>query len=288
MQSDRVRQKDCLSKTVNVMASTELIDGVIASLAQIRETSPSARNTAGGGALLPELFEVCNALSDDVGLDLLRDQAERSQILRKPTFVSRKRIWRLLRNRYLEPGGDWCLQTLRNAARSGLGSPEFTSLAYLDFALRDRLTFDFITGWIWSRWNEHRTNVAQGDYLMFLDQEAQELPEVKKWTEGTRKKLARNALSALRDFGLLKGSRTKQIQRPAIAHETVFHLLCILLAEGLEGRAILEAPDWRLFLWSVDDVSHYLGQLAQRRWVRFERAGRTVILQLERLPGVVA
>jgi hypothetical protein len=264
------------------------LDGMVSGLAQIRETSPSARNTAGGGALLAELFEVCHALSDDVGLDILRDRAERAEILRKPSFDTRRRIWRALRNRYLETGSDWGVQALRDAARSGLRSPEFTSLAYLYFALRDRLTFDFITRWIWRRWSEQRTSVPHGDFLNFLDREAEEFPEVRRWTEGTRKKLARNSLTALRDFGLLKGDRIKHIQRPVVAQETAFHLLCILLAEGLEGRAILEAADWRLFLWSVDDLSHYLGQLAQRHWIRFERAGRTVILQLERPPGVVA
>jgi hypothetical protein len=30
----------------------------------------------------------------------------------------------------------------------------------------------------------------------------------------------------------------------------LYHRLSILSAEGLEGRALIEAPDWRLFLWS--------------------------------------
>ncbi|MGC1719995.1 MAG: BrxA family protein [Isosphaeraceae bacterium] len=267
------------------MAVTEANEELTRSLAKIRGTQPVARNTAGGGALLAELFEVCRAWSDEQTLDDLKEKAEHSEILRKPAFETRKRVWRSLRNRYLETGCDWSVRVFRDSARAGAASAEFVSLAYLYFALRDRLTFDFVIKSIWLKWNQHQVNVDQGEFLGFLNGEAQQFSEIEKWTENTRKKLARNTLSALRDFGLLQGSRKKKIQRPAVASEIVFHLVCILLAEGLEGRSVIEAPDWRLFLWTVDDVSQSLGELAQLGWIRYERGGRMVILQLQRQPG---
>jgi hypothetical protein len=95
-------------------------------------------------------------------------------------------------------------------------------------------------------------------------------------------------LAALRDFGVLNGIYSKQIQRPIVSAETVFHLLCVLLTEGHHGREVIEAPDWRLFLWTEDDVGKALADLAQRRWIRFERGGRTVILELVRVAEVSA
>jgi hypothetical protein len=216
----------------------------------------------------------------------MKGRVTRSELLRKPAFQSRTRIWRALAHRYIEPGCGWCIQSLSEAARNGVGAPEFVSLAYLYFALRDRLTFDFVTGWIWQKWNQQATVVGQSDFLAFLEEMGRDHPQVRRWTENTRRKLAGNTLSALRDFGLLKGIRKRQIQRPAIAPETVFHLLSILQAEGLEGRPVLEAPDWRLFLWSTADVARSLGDLSQKGWIRFEKAGRTVILELIREPGV--
>ena len=123
------------------------------------------------------------------------------------------------------------------------------------------------------KWNQQVTVVGPGDFLAFLDDLAGEDPHVKTWKESTRKKLASNTLSALRDFGLLEGDPECVLQRPGIAPETVFHLLAILDAEGRRGRAVLEAPDWRLFLWSTSDVARALSDLAQKGWVRFERGG---------------
>jgi hypothetical protein len=97
-------------------------------------------------------------------------------------------------------------------------------------------------------------------------------------------KVAGNVLSALRDFGLLTGVQRKTVQRPVVAQEVVLHLCRLLDAEGLRGRTLLEARDWRLFLWDVQDTSQALAQLAQRGELRFERSGRTVELDVPRHP----
>ena len=121
-----------------------------------------------------------------------------------------------------------------------------------------------------------------------MDERAESEPQIRKWRESTRKKVAQSTIVALRDFGLLHGKHHKQIQKPSIAPEAVFHLLCILVAEGLEGRSILEAPDWRLFLSSESEVAQALGGLSQKGWIRFESSGRTVMLELLRQPEVFA
>ena len=256
-------------------------------LERVRDIAPTARNTAGGGALLRELVEICSAVNNGVDPSELRGQIVRSQIVRKPAIQSRTRIWRALRHRYFAPECEWCLRCLTEAASGGSSSPGFVSLAYLYFALRDQLTFKFVTDVVWHKWNQQSTVIDRGDFLAFLEETDRNHPHVRKWKESTRKKLAGNTLAALRDFGLLKGARKRMIHRPAVSPEAVFHLLCILSAEGLEGRAVLEAPDWRLFLWSTADVARSFSELSQRGWIRFEKAGRTVILQLIRQPGEV-
>jgi hypothetical protein len=180
----------------------------------------------------------------------------------------------------------WVGGSLAEATKSGLQSAEYLSLAYLYFALRDRLVFDFVTQVVSDKWQRQATAIDRSNVLDFLVQQADEFPRIKQWRESTQKKLASNTLSALRDFGVLRGIQKKYIQRPTIASETVFHLLCILMAEGLRGQAILSAPDWRLFLWSETDVVSALSELAQKRWIRFERVGRTVILEMIRMPEV--
>lgn len=171
---------------------------------------------------------------------------------------------------------------LAQATTQGMYSTHYLSLAYLYFTLGDRLVFDFVTEVIWQKWQHQSTAVHRGDLLAFLDTQWEESPQIQKWHDSTRIRLASTILAALRDFHLLKGVQKKYIQGVTIEAEPVYHLLCILMAEGKRGRALLEAPDWRLFLCSEAQVVHALANLAQQQWIRFEKGGRTVIIELVR------
>lgn len=260
-----------------------------ASLARLRDIGEfSSRNTS-KGALLKEAFHLFKAMQEK-GLTPaeLRERALRGQMFPRASYENRQRIWDNIHYRYFAPGNEWILAGLGAATTAGANSPDFISLAYLYFALRDRLTFDLVTQSIWERWRARSLTVSVADALEFLEHESDRHPAVKKWRPSTRTKLAQSVLAALRDFGLLHGIYAKQIQRLVVSPETVFHLLCVLLAEGHHGREVIEAPDWRLFLWSEDDTAKALAELAQRRWIRFERGGRTIILTLIRIAEVGA
>lgn len=256
-------------------------------LARLRDLGAfSSRNTT-KGALLNEAFLLFRTMREHGSTVAdLRENALRGQAFPRASFENRQRIWDCIHHRYFAPGIPWVFNSLATATVSGVGSSDFVSLAYLYFSLRDRLTFAFVTGVLWERWQARSLAVSVADVLKFLDGESKNHPVVKKWSPSTRTKIAQSTLAALRDFGVLHGIQSKQIQRPAVSSEAVFHLLCILLAEGRHGRAVIEAPDWRLFLWSDDDAAKALAELAQRRWIRFERGGRTVILELVRNPEV--
>jgi hypothetical protein len=257
----------------------------LADLSRVRDRLPfSSRNTS-KGALVEEAHAVLSAINEGLTVGEARIAIRDGKILRKPSYETRQRILDSLTHRYFWPEGEWSVQSLAKATEAGAKSPVFLSLAYLYYVLRDRFTFEFVVGPVWERWQNRSTTITQADLLQFLEQQAAEEPKVKKWRESTRAKLASNTLTALREFGLLRGIYSKQIQKPVIAPETTFHLLCILLAEGQDGRSIVEALDWRLFLWSESEVAQALGGLSQKRWIRFEKSGRTVMLELLRQPG---
>jgi hypothetical protein len=256
-------------------------------LARLRDVGEfSSRNTS-KGALLNEAFLLFKAMREKSStVAELRESALRGQAFPRASFENRQRIWDCIHYRYFAPGIPWVPASLAAATVSGVGAPDFVSLAYFYFSIRDLLTFTLVTQVLWERWCARSLAISVADVLKFLDGEAEDHPAIKKWSPSTRTKVAQSNLAALRDFGVLHGVYSKQIQRPAVSSETVFHLLCILLAEGRHGRAVVEAPDWRLFLWSEDDAAKALAELAQRRWIRFERGGRTVILELIRIPEV--
>ncbi|OHB68626.1 MAG: hypothetical protein A2W17_10560 [Planctomycetes bacterium RBG_16_41_13] len=251
-------------------------------LSLIRDSSPYSSRNSSKGSLVKETLAVLKAVKKGFPLNSLRQSVLHGRIFQKTSCETRKSIWRLIRYRYLSVCPEWISSSLVSAIENGIQSEDFLSRVYLYYALRDRLTYDFIAGTVWEKWQAGVTSIDRNDFLLFLNQISVEQPHIKEWRESTRKKLAGNTLSAMRDFGLLKGTRIKHIQRPAVSPETVYCLLCILFAEGKEGRTILESLDWRLFLWKESDISNALVHLAQKKWIRFEKGGHTVILQLIR------
>ena len=244
----------------------------------------SPRNSS-KGSVISEAFSLFRTMDSTSNLNDLRRKVLDGEVFQKGSFETRSSIWKALRHRYLVVAPEWIAASLIRATEFGPQSAEFLSLAYIYYAFRDRLTLEFILGPVWEKWQDGVTTLDRSDFQVFMEQLAVENCEIRKWHDSTKKKLASQALSALRDFGLLKGTQSKHIQRPTVASETVFHLLCVIIADGKEGRAIIEAPEWRLFLWNEADISNALLTLAQKKWINFEKSGSTVILNLVRLPG---
>lgn len=238
----------------------------------------SSRNTS-KGALLEETARIIAALSSALSLVQVREQALDGRLLHQRARDTRKRIWRLVHYRLLAHKIEWIISDIKKAREAGHQSPEFVTLVYLHYALRDHLTFDFITQLIWNRRQSNQLAISREDLISFLDNADEDLLRTQRWTESTRNRLAASILTALRDFGLLKGTQKKKIVHPLLPLSTAEHLLRILTGEGLRGSQVLSDSTWRLFLLSSDDVAHVLSQLAQARRIHFERAGSTVMIE---------
>lgn len=242
--------------------------------------SYSTRNTS-KGALIAEAHAVFGALATGASVADVRAACLDGRLLRQRARETRRRIWEALHWRYFawDPPA-WVLADLAAAARSGAKDARFVGLAYVHYARRDRLTFDFVTEKLWLRRRPGDAVVRRGDVLDFLAEHARGEGGQVKWRETTRRKLAGNLLSALRDFGVLTGVQRKTLQRPVVAPEVALHLCRLLDAEGFRGRVLVDARDWRLFLWDDRDTTQALAQLAQRGDLRFERSARTVVLEI--------
>jgi Putative inner membrane protein (DUF1819) len=253
-------------------------------LSSIRETGDYSSRNASKGAMLPEFYCLITGLRKNYSKVFAKELIFVSNILNKNTYENRRAIWNRLNHRYFKINSDWILSRFEKTAAFGIDSNDFISLSYLYYALRDRITHDFVNLTVWVKWNSGLTNIDPGDFIGFLNSIQEKAPELKSLRETTRNKMASITLSALRDFGLLGGTAIKHIKRPTISSETVYHLLAILWAEGKRGRALLEAEDWKLFLWNDTDTTNALVRLSQLGWIKFERGGQTVILEMIRMP----
>ena len=245
----------------------------------IRDAGPySTRNTA-KGALTTEVGQIVAALARGMTVEQVRDAVRCGSLLAQRSVNSRKGIWDRIHYRYLTHRLDWVMSSLIDAFTNGAHAPEFITLLYLHYALRDRLTFDFVTEVLWHTGYKTRPLVVRNAVLDFLDHQRAEHPEIERWTESSRVKLAGNMLSALRDFGVLEGIQKKFLVRPGLPLSTAAHLLRILTAEGNCDRQVLEDSTWRLFLLSEQEVAAILANLAREGEIDFKKVGTTVVLQ---------
>jgi len=239
----------------------------------------SARNTSKGD-IVHSAYCVFTALGDGASLDDVRSRFLDGSLIHLSSRNSRLRTWGTLQHYFIAHGIQWIWDDLIEASGKGEHSQEFLSLLYLHFALGDRLTYDFVTRVVWSRWNDHSGRVSSEDIVFILDQASETQQQIRQWTEQSRIKLSRSILAALRDFGILEGVREKRIVKPALPLSTVRHILRILTAEGVRGLDILRDDTWRLFLCREHEVADALARLAQERVIRYERTGSTVVLQI--------
>jgi hypothetical protein len=251
------------------------------SLKTIREIGePSSRGTAKGG-LLKESCAVFAAIQEGLPLADVRSAILDGRLFQKTSIATRRSIWMALRHRYfsIHP---YVARSLARATTSGADSLEYKSLAYLYYALSDQVVFEFVTGLVWGKWRSGSSLLEPADFSAFVAVLSSEHASANRWRESTKIRLGRNIFAALRDFGLLTGTQKKSIQQPGVAPETLFHLLSILHAEGLRGSSLLAAPDWRLFLLSETQVVAHMVELARSGWIRFEKSGSVVILEMRR------
>ena len=245
----------------------------------IRDLGPYSSRYSSKGSLLTEAWAVIHSLSEDFTIEEVREKALDGTILHQVTHTSRRKIWRDLHYRMLSHRTPWVEGALKHAREKGLQTPEFVSLIYLHYTLRDHLTYDIVTNVIWNKWQNGQTGINRDDVLSFLDNASDVQPQIHRWAESTRLKLGGNILTALRDFGVLDGSQKKRIVRPLLPLFTAEHLLRILISEGIRGREVLEHTAWRLFLCAQEDVANVLARLDQEKRIQFERTGNIIVLQ---------
>lgn len=244
----------------------------------ICDTGPYSSRYTSKGSLLSEAGLILDGLLADMTIEEVRDRALEGSLLRQRTRASRQKIWRDLHYRLLTHRIEWVIESLKQAKIKGLQSPEFISLIYLHYSLRDHLTYDIVTGLIWDRWRSKRQEISREDILSMLDEASDTQPQIQRWAETSRLKLASNILTALRDFGVLKGTKKKRIVKPILPIFTAEQILRVLITEGLRGREIIEDSTWRLFLCSKQDVADVLNRLSQAGKINFEKVGNTIVL----------
>lgn len=154
----------------------------------------------------------------------------------------------------------------------------FREACYYEASRDDSLLAGFAERPLWDWWQRGRLAVGVEDVLSWL-QVLTDSGRVPDWSDSVRTRLSRGLLSALRDFGILKGaprSHRKEYAQPAMSAPGFTYVAWREHEQGASSRALATGDVWRR--WLLDDaaVEALFNQCARLGVLQFSRAGSAV------------
>lgn len=214
-------------------------------VAPIRDEGPFSNRYLSHGALLAESAELLAAMSLGLTPEGARKRAAAGTLFAQHSLANRQNLFAALHHRLFARQWEWVTPALLEAWGLGPESAELRGVLYLQYVLRDRLTYDFVTGPAFDAQQTARS-LAIADGLAFLERTERENPPVARWSEWTRAQLFDRILGALADFGLLDPEGSGRIAGSPLTPTAVGHLLRVLHAEGVRGAELFTDTAWRV------------------------------------------
>lgn len=230
------------------------------------------------GAMVEETYAVFAAW------DFERSKRENLERLRDENFVGATSVtWlrdvaKVLNRRFDPAGRDLPLVVL---AKHGLPVDEWKPLLLWHLTRDEFLVRDFIETWLFGAYEAGAFRVRTEDVESYLRDIGKRGGKTEHaWTTQTTKRVAAGLLKMAVDFGLLRGSITKEFGSFQLPERSFLYLLHAMRDEKLNPSKLVTSPEWRLFLMRPADVEQELLRLHQYRKVEYQVAGSLVQLSL--------
>lgn len=208
----------------------------------------------------------------DEDLSDFRERAVHENLLGK---TSRSRtadvVQETFARRYAPNGGNRLATRLRRLVLSGLPRHVTDRILYYHAALAEHLLYRVATEVVYRERQRGGLFVNRDDVLALLDEIEREGGPA--YSESVAAKLARSALTALRDFGILEGAVKKRIAPVRVPPVVAGYVVFSLKEEGLSANRIVSHDDWKLFLLSPGEAERAVVDAAGYGWFGYHAAG---------------
>ncbi|MFS8065222.1 MAG: BrxA family protein [Byssovorax sp.] len=230
------------------------------------------------GAMINETYAVFAAWDFD------RSKRENLDRLREENFIGAKSItWvrdvAKVLNRRFEPGGRD--RALVDLAKHGCDLEEWKPLLLWHITRDEFLLRDFLQTWLFPAFDAGAFRVRPEElhgYLLAVRERGGTTEH--PWKETTLKRAAAGLLKMAADFGLLRGSVSKELVTYHLPERSFLYLLHAIREEQQSPRKVIDSADWRMFLMHPADVERELLRLHQFRKLDYQVAGSLVELTL--------
>jgi len=168
---------------------------------------------------------------------------------------------------------------LRKLVRQGKDSAVTDRILYYHTAHADRLMYDFVTCHLFelhSRGVEIISTKQAQEYTKKLSDDGKTST---RWSDTVCNRVARNMLTALRDFHVLEGNVKKRIAPVYLPFEAFLYVAFYLGREVQSGDKVIQHQDWKLFLIDAPTVERLFLEAHQRGFLSYQTAGNLVRIE---------
>jgi hypothetical protein len=246
----------------------------------MEDAQPYVSRLATRAAFYAELQALLAAVDGAVSRTEYRRRVLADNVLSRRTAAAREKAWKELAARYRLDAAWALFGAFLEEYRRAASEQDRALTAYLLFALLDRLVCDLGTDWLFQYLRAAPAELRPADVLAFLRARRRSHPEIAGWSASSRENIASHYLSALREFGLARGSRRKVSVRPAPGAAPVRFVLRALRLAGASDLAAVQSPRFRLLGLSLDEVVELLFRLSAEGALRCRIQGDVVELDL--------
>ena len=183
-------------------------------------------------------------------------------------------------NRRFEPNGRD--RPLVRLAQCGVDLSTWRSALLWHMTRDEFLLRDFLIHWLEPHYREGTYQIRVEDVYPYLQgiQERGLTQGGKPWSEHTRKRVASGLLGIAADVGLLTGSVAREFGSHHLADDGFLYVLHAIADSEPNGAAVIQSPEWQMFLYEPAEVEQEILRLHQFRRLHYERAGTLVSLSL--------
>lgn len=230
------------------------------------------------GAMIEETYTAFTrwnlALSKRENLDRLR--SDNSIGAGSMTWL--RDVAKVLNRRFDPAGRD---RSLVRLAQSGCDLQEWKPLMLWHMTRDEFLVRDFLQDWLFSAYDSGIFRIRSSDVMAYLSGIGSRGGRTEHaWSETTNKRVAVGLLRIVTDFGLLRGTVTREFSGYHLPERSFIYLLHAMLEDLGSPSKVIASTDWRLFLMRPAEVENELLRLHQFRKLDYQVAGSIVQLSL--------
>lgn len=240
------------------------------------------------GAYIWETKRVLETYIETESYDAVEEAVLEENLLRKSSESYRRGILREITRRYDIDEDGYTETPLVRVFKRPIGESVQEWILYYEFSQEPVVTL-LTTEFLYPNFHGGALTLRKDDVVEFINELEDDYPVISSWSENTRLRVAEHYLAAVKNFGLLEGSKEKEFKYIYPPDELILYVLYSLFEQDVTtADAVVEHPDWKLLLLTPEEVRDRIQDVSPTH-VTYEKRGSVERLEpvYESLRGCV-